>query len=106
MSGFEFDSNKFYLIYFEEHLEEWWETVDYTEYSRDELRWDWEKFIRIEEFDDLREAFHRAAELSSSVDYDYIIHFIGLFKGGKLLYGPKYIDRVIYELENSCQHSS
>jgi len=92
------DKDKIHLIYFEEHLEEWVETVDYAEYSRDEPRWGWRRYIKVEEFDNVKEAIERAAELLERVDYDFNVKFVGLFKGNELLYGPRYIESEVQEI--------
>ncbi|AIY90040.1 hypothetical protein GACE_0995 [Geoglobus acetivorans] len=87
-----------YLVYFEEILNEYWETVDYSEYCREEPRFTWERYLKIECFEREGEALNRAAELIHLVDGDYNIQFIGVFRGNKMVYGSEYVHRVANEL--------
>ncbi|AIY91131.1 hypothetical protein [Geoglobus acetivorans] len=94
----QFDRWKYYLIYIEEFLEEYWETVDYSEYSRDEPRYEWKSFIKVEECRYVEDAFEIAWDLLNSIDYDHRITFIGIFKGDKMLYDSKDVVRIANEV--------
>ena len=87
----QFDRDRFHLVYFEVFLEEYWETVDFGEYDRDILRHEWKRFIRVESFENLKEAIEKAADLLQLVDYDHDIEFIGIFEGDKMIYGRKWV---------------
>jgi len=89
MNDVKFDRDRFHLVYFEAFLEEYNEEVDYAEYSRVEPRWEWRKHIKIESFENLKEAFERAAELLWIAEYDYRVEILGIFKGDEMIHDPK-----------------
>ncbi len=94
----QFDRDKFHLVYFEAFLEEYYEEVDYAEYSRVEPRYEWKKHLKIESFDGEREAFERAAELLWLVDYDHHIDFLGIFKGDVMVYNSREVNKIADEI--------
>ena len=67
------------LVYIEKFLEEYLEEVDYAEYSRIEPRYDWNVYLKIEEYESLKEIIERVRELFECEDYDYEIEIIGVF---------------------------
>ncbi|WP_456478697.1 hypothetical protein [Geoglobus ahangari] len=94
----QFDKDKFHLVYFEAFLEEYNEEVDYAEYSRVEPRWEWKRFIRVESFRDLKEAFERAAELLWTADYDDHVEILGIFRGNEMIYSRADVVRIANEI--------
>lgn len=78
----------FRLVYFEKFLTEYWEEVDYPDFSRAEPRWKWETYLKIEDFEDASDAIKRAGELMQMIDYDHDIVILGIFKEGKMVYSP------------------
>ena len=105
MREIKFEDNRYYLIYLEEVLDEWYESVElglpWDPHDKDILRHSRTRRVRIESYGNIIAVYSRISELLRNQDYDISYRFIGVFKGSRMIDDPEAIMAKVEKLAES-----